>query len=115
MLVEVKWPENIVMNVKYYSIEMSLDYTRGKEMQCIKCDYEMDKMTVCHQICPNCGAVVDCSDGVFDWNVLDVRNSTTVLGKNVVVVLQNIIQKLNSQEGKNEIYALTHYRLGRTD
>tara|TARA_R110002073_G_scaffold225890_1_gene386762 strand:+ start:655 stop:819 length:165 start_codon:yes stop_codon:yes gene_type:complete len=54
------------MNVKYYSIEMSLDYTRGKEMQCIKCDYEMDKMTVCHQICPNCGAVVDCSDGVFD-------------------------------------------------
>ncbi len=27
---------------------------------------EMDKMTVCHQICPKCGAVVDCSDGVFD-------------------------------------------------
>jgi len=26
----------------------------------------MKKMTVCHQICDNCGAVVDCSDGVFD-------------------------------------------------
>jgi len=26
----------------------------------------MDKMTVCHQICPKCGAVLDCSDGVED-------------------------------------------------
>ena len=115
MLAEVKWPENTVTSVKYYNTEMSLDYIRGKKMQCIKCDHEMDKMTVCHQICPNCGAVVDCSDGVFDWNALGVRNNTAALGKNVVVVLQSIIQKLNSQEGKNEIYALTHYRLGRTD
>ena len=35
-------------------------------MTCDRCGFEMDKMTVCHQICPNCGAVVDCSDGVFD-------------------------------------------------
>ena len=36
-------------------------------MDCDKCGREMKKMTVCHQICDNCGAVVDCSDGVFDW------------------------------------------------
>ena len=36
------------------------------EMKCDKCDEEMRKMTVCHQICEHCGAVVDCSDGVFD-------------------------------------------------
>jgi predicted RNA-binding Zn-ribbon protein involved in translation (DUF1610 family) len=35
------------------------------DMECDRCQFEMDKMTVCHQICPNCGAVVDCSDGVF--------------------------------------------------
>jgi predicted RNA-binding Zn-ribbon protein involved in translation (DUF1610 family) len=35
-------------------------------MKCQRCNENMDKMTVCHQICPNCGAVVDCSDGVFD-------------------------------------------------
>ena len=32
-------------------------------MKCDKCGEEMRKMTVCHQICENCGAVVDCSDG----------------------------------------------------
>ena len=38
VLVEVKWPENTVKNVKYYNIEMSLDYTRGKEdMKCPRC------------------------------------------------------------------------------
>ena len=35
-------------------------------MNCARCDEVMDKMTVCHQICPNCGSVVDCSDGVFE-------------------------------------------------
>ena len=35
-------------------------------MKCDKCNEEMRKMTVCHQVCENCGAVVDCSDGVFD-------------------------------------------------
>jgi len=35
-------------------------------MKCMRCNYLMDKMTVCHQICPNCGAVLDCSDGVED-------------------------------------------------
>ena len=35
-------------------------------MNCIRCDETMNKMTVCHQICPNCGSVLDCSDGVFD-------------------------------------------------
>jgi predicted RNA-binding Zn-ribbon protein involved in translation (DUF1610 family) len=35
-------------------------------MICMKCGYEMEHMTVCHQICPNCGAVLDCSDGVVD-------------------------------------------------
>jgi len=55
------------MIVKYYNIEMNLgNICEEENMQCPKCDYEMDKMTVCHQICPNCGAVVDCSDGVFD-------------------------------------------------
>ena len=43
-------------------------------MICLKCGYEMDKMTVCHQICPNCGAVLDCSDGVEDWDVLNVTD-----------------------------------------
>ncbi len=69
-------------------------------MKCQRCNENMDKMTVCHQICPNCGAVVDCSDGVFDWSVLDVRNNTTVLGKNVVTVLQSIIQKHNPKRGR---------------
>jgi hypothetical protein len=35
-------------------------------MNCDKCDSIMDKIQVCHQLCPNCGHVVDCSDGVFD-------------------------------------------------
>jgi len=35
-------------------------------MNCAKCNQVMRKMTVCHQICENCGSVVDCSDGVFD-------------------------------------------------
>ena len=35
-------------------------------MNCARCDEVMDKMTVCHQICNNCGSVVDCSDGVYD-------------------------------------------------
>lgn len=35
-------------------------------MTCLKCGFEMEKMHVCHQICPNCGAVLDCSDGVED-------------------------------------------------
>jgi len=34
-------------------------------MDCDKCGEEMRKITVCHQICENCGNVVDCSDGVF--------------------------------------------------
>ena len=34
-------------------------------MNCVRCNEVMDKMTVCHQICPKCGSVVDCSDGVF--------------------------------------------------
>jgi len=33
----------------------------------------MNHMTVCHQMCPNCGSVVDCSDGVFDWFILLVK------------------------------------------
>ncbi len=39
---------------------------QGKNMRCDSCGDDMKKMTVCHQICPNCGHVVDCSDGVFD-------------------------------------------------
>jgi hypothetical protein len=35
-------------------------------MNCMRCDEIMDKITVCHQICLNCGAVLDCSDGVED-------------------------------------------------
>ena len=35
-------------------------------LKCDRCNEEMKKMTVCHQICDNCGAVVDCSDGVMD-------------------------------------------------
>jgi len=35
-------------------------------MDCDKCMHKMNKMTVCHQICPNCGHVIDCSDGVMD-------------------------------------------------
>jgi hypothetical protein len=35
-------------------------------MNCMRCNTLMDKMTVCHQICSNCGAVLDCSDGVED-------------------------------------------------
>ncbi len=36
--------------------------------QCFSCHYMgiNQNMTVCHQICPNCGAVLDCSDGVED-------------------------------------------------
>ena len=34
--------------------------------KCDRCGFEMKKMTVCHQICDNCGGVLDCSDGVFD-------------------------------------------------
>lgn len=35
-------------------------------MKCQRCNEQMNHMTVCHQICPNCGAVLDCSDGVED-------------------------------------------------
>ena len=35
-------------------------------MICERCGYEMAKITVCHQTCPNCGSVLDCSDGVFE-------------------------------------------------
>lgn len=27
-----------------------------------KCGFDMNKMTACHMICPNCGAHLDCSD-----------------------------------------------------
>lgn len=40
-----------------------MEYDR---MKCMRCGNLMGKMTVCHQICPNCGAVVDCSDGIDD-------------------------------------------------
>lgn len=29
---------------------------------CMRCGDTMKDITVCHQICPNCGAVMDCSD-----------------------------------------------------
>jgi len=35
-------------------------------MNCMRCNESMNHMTVCHQICGNCGAVLDCSDGVED-------------------------------------------------
>ena len=43
-------------------------------MICVRCGEEMDHMTVCHQICPKCGSVLDCSDGVEDWDVLTVTD-----------------------------------------
>lgn len=36
-------------------------------MDCPKCDFEMNKMTACHLICPNCGAHLDCSDKGNYW------------------------------------------------
>ena len=35
-------------------------------MECFRCGNKMNKMTRCHLICPKCGSVNDCSDGVED-------------------------------------------------
>lgn len=32
------------------------------EIECPKCNNNMDAMTACHLICPNCGSHLDCSD-----------------------------------------------------
>ena len=46
---------------------MNQENIRGKkDLKCDRCNEKMNNMTVCHKICPNCGAVVDCSDGVFE-------------------------------------------------
>ena len=34
---------------------------------CDRCGHEMDKITTCHLICPNCGANYDCSDKGSVW------------------------------------------------
>ena len=34
---------------------------------CDRCGYDMEKITTCHLICPNCGANYDCSDKGTVW------------------------------------------------
>ncbi len=36
-------------------------------VECPKCGEEMNVFTVCHMICPNCGAHLDCSDKGNFW------------------------------------------------
>lgn len=37
------------------------------EIECPKCNNNMDAMTACHLICPNCGSHLDCSDKGNFW------------------------------------------------
>jgi ribosomal protein S27AE len=34
---------------------------------CDRCGHDMEKITTCHLICPNCGANYDCSDKGSVW------------------------------------------------
>ena len=42
-------------------------------MNCARCDEVMDKMTVCHQICPNCGSTVVVTDATLTDDSGDIQ------------------------------------------
>ena len=35
----------------------------GKRKECPMCGHTMIDIKACHDLCPNCGARLDCSDG----------------------------------------------------
>ena len=35
----------------------------GKKKECPMCGHTMIDIQACHDLCPNCGAHLDCSDG----------------------------------------------------
>ena len=57
-------------NIIFYIVKLKSKRLKINIMEketCDRCGHDMEKMTTCHLICPNCGANYDCSDKGSVW------------------------------------------------